>query len=141
MKPMRYKGYSARIEYSDEDGCFVGRVAGVRDLLTFHGRSDALDFLGEWNGARCRTSPTCPRYTAVATAAEVSGASISAERLSEAANNNRYYGAIEKSRFDSGEIIEVILGYDDFKTLLQKSLGKPIGRRSLCICRMRLMPC
>ena len=24
MKPMRYKGYSARIEYSDEDGCFVG---------------------------------------------------------------------------------------------------------------------
>ncbi|MCY4604330.1 MAG: hypothetical protein OXE49_08875, partial [Gemmatimonadetes bacterium] len=33
---------------------------------------------------------------------------------------------IEKSRFpkwvydDSGEIIEVILGYDDFKTLLQK---------------------
>ena len=33
MKPMRYKGYSARIEYSDEDGCFVGRVAGIRDLL------------------------------------------------------------------------------------------------------------
>ena len=28
---------------------------------------------------------------------------------------------IEKSRFpDSGEIIEVILGHDDFKTLLQK---------------------
>ncbi|MCD6294138.1 MAG: type II toxin-antitoxin system HicB family antitoxin [Deltaproteobacteria bacterium] len=37
MKPMRYKGYSARIEYSDEDECFVGRVAGIRDIITFHG--------------------------------------------------------------------------------------------------------
>lgn len=53
MKPMRYKGYSARIEYSDEDRCFVGRVAGIRDILTFHGESvaevrqafeEALDF-------------------------------------------------------------------------------------------------
>ena len=39
MKPMRYKGYSARVEYSDEDECFVGRVAGLRDIITFHGES------------------------------------------------------------------------------------------------------
>ena len=39
MKPMTYKGYSARIEYSDEDECFVGRVAGIRDIITFHGES------------------------------------------------------------------------------------------------------
>jgi len=36
---MTYKGYSARIEYSDEDECFVGRVAGIRDIITFHGES------------------------------------------------------------------------------------------------------
>lgn len=38
-KPMTHKGYSARIEYSDEDGCFVGRVSGIRDMITFHGES------------------------------------------------------------------------------------------------------
>ena len=39
MKPMNYKGYAARIEYSDEDECFVGRVAGIRNIVTFHGES------------------------------------------------------------------------------------------------------
>lgn len=39
MTPMHYKGYAAHIEYSDEDGCFVGRVAGIRDIVTFHGSS------------------------------------------------------------------------------------------------------
>jgi len=38
-KPMMHKGYSARIEYSDEDGCFIGRVSGIRDIITFHGES------------------------------------------------------------------------------------------------------
>lgn len=39
MTPMTYKGYAARIEYSDEDACLVGRVAGIRDIITFHGES------------------------------------------------------------------------------------------------------
>ncbi|MCO6442264.1 MAG: type II toxin-antitoxin system HicB family antitoxin [Nitrococcus mobilis] len=39
MKPMTYRGYAARIEYSDEDGCLVGRVAGIRDIISFHGES------------------------------------------------------------------------------------------------------
>lgn len=39
MNIMRYKGYSARIEYSDEDECFVGHVAGIRDVVGFHGES------------------------------------------------------------------------------------------------------
>lgn len=38
-KPMTYKGYSAHIEYNDEDGCFVGRITGIRDIITFHGES------------------------------------------------------------------------------------------------------
>lgn len=37
MKTMQYKGYAARIEYSDEDGCFVGHIAGIRDIVGFHG--------------------------------------------------------------------------------------------------------
>ena len=36
---MNYKGFSARIEYSDDDGCFVGRVAGIQDVIGFHGQS------------------------------------------------------------------------------------------------------
>jgi len=26
---MTYKGYSARIEYDDEEGIFIGRIAGI----------------------------------------------------------------------------------------------------------------
>jgi predicted HicB family RNase H-like nuclease len=39
MNMMSYKGYAARIEYSDEDGCFIGHVAGIRDVVGFHGES------------------------------------------------------------------------------------------------------
>ncbi len=41
MKTMTYQGYAARIEYSDEDGCFVGHLAGIRDVVGFHGESVA----------------------------------------------------------------------------------------------------
>ena len=38
---MSYKGYSARVEYDDEDGIFVGRIAGIRDGVGFHADSVA----------------------------------------------------------------------------------------------------
>jgi predicted HicB family RNase H-like nuclease len=38
---MSYKGYSARIEYDDEDGIFTGRIAGIRDRVGFHADSVA----------------------------------------------------------------------------------------------------
>lgn len=41
MNLMTYKNYSARIEYSDEDACFIGHVAGIRDVVGFHGESVA----------------------------------------------------------------------------------------------------
>ncbi len=41
MKPMTHRGYAARIEYSDEDACLIGRVAGIQDIITFHGDSVA----------------------------------------------------------------------------------------------------
>lgn len=39
MNTMIYKGYAARIEYSEEDGCFVGRLAGIRDVVGFDGKT------------------------------------------------------------------------------------------------------
>jgi predicted HicB family RNase H-like nuclease len=36
---MNYKGYSAHIEYSDEDGLFLGDIAGISDIVDFHGES------------------------------------------------------------------------------------------------------
>lgn len=39
MNVMNFKDYSARIEYSDEDGCFIGHIAGIRDVVGFHALS------------------------------------------------------------------------------------------------------
>jgi len=39
MNTMKYKGYMARIEYSEEDDCFVGHIAGINDVVGFHGES------------------------------------------------------------------------------------------------------
>lgn len=36
MTTMTYKGYAARIEYSDEDACFIGHIAGIVDVVGFH---------------------------------------------------------------------------------------------------------
>lgn len=36
---MNYQGYTARIEYSDEDALFVGHIAGINDVVGFHGES------------------------------------------------------------------------------------------------------
>lgn len=39
MNTMNYKGYAARIEYSDEDDCLVGHIAGINDIVGFHANS------------------------------------------------------------------------------------------------------
>ncbi len=36
---MEYKGYYARIEYSDEENCFFGTIAGIADVGSFEGNS------------------------------------------------------------------------------------------------------
>lgn len=41
MNTMTCKGYAARVEYSEDDGCFVGHIAGIRDVIGFHGESVA----------------------------------------------------------------------------------------------------
>lgn len=41
MNAMSYKGYTARIEYDDQGRILVGRLAGIRDIVSFHGESVA----------------------------------------------------------------------------------------------------
>ncbi|WP_417816605.1 type II toxin-antitoxin system HicB family antitoxin [Tritonibacter scottomollicae] len=40
---MTYNGYTARIEYDDEDGILFGQIAGIRDGVSFH--ADSVDEL------------------------------------------------------------------------------------------------
>lgn len=39
MSTMTYKNYAARIEFSAEDGIFMGHIAGIKDIIGFHGES------------------------------------------------------------------------------------------------------
>lgn len=36
MSAMHYKGFYARIEFDDDDGIFVGHIAGINDVIGFH---------------------------------------------------------------------------------------------------------
>ena len=96
MNTMNYKGYAARIEYSDEDGCFIGHIAGINDVVGFHGESvpelrlafeESVDDYLE-TCEKLNRSPQKPYsgnlmlrlpsniHAAIAIAAEVSGKSI-----------------------------------------------------------------
>ncbi len=96
MNTMTYKGYAARIEYSDEDGCFIGHIAAIKDIVGFHGDSvvvlreafeEAVDDYLE-TCEKLGRSPQKPYsgnlmlrippeiHAAVATTAEVKGKSI-----------------------------------------------------------------
>jgi len=107
MKTMTYKGYAARIEYSDEDQSFVGHITAIQDVVGFHGESvselraafeEAVDDYLE-TCAKLNRPPQKPYsgklmlrippdiHAAVAIAAEVSGKSINqwaTERFTEA---------------------------------------------------------
>lgn len=96
MNTMTYKNYPARVEYSEEDGCFVGHIVGINDIVGFHGDSvaelrqafeEAVDDYLE-TCERLGRAPQKPYsgnlmlrippdvHAAVAAAAEVSGKSI-----------------------------------------------------------------
>lgn len=36
---MSYKGYVGTVEYSEEDQCLFGRIAGISDIITYEGES------------------------------------------------------------------------------------------------------
>ena len=109
MNSMTYNGYTARIEYDDDDGIFVGHLAGIRDIVSFHGSSvnelrkyfrEAVDHylaVCEERGEQpqkpysgnlmLRISPDI--HAAVATASQIKGKSINqwaAEVLGKAAH-------------------------------------------------------
>lgn len=39
MQNMKFLGYTAHIEYSDEDRLFIGQVVGIRERIVFYGES------------------------------------------------------------------------------------------------------
>ena len=39
MNTMKHKGYTARIEFDERDNIFVGRVLGLRSIISFHGET------------------------------------------------------------------------------------------------------
>ena len=106
---LSYKGYAARIEFSSEDDCFVGHVAGIKDVVGFHAETvtelkvafeeSVDDYLATCE--RVGKSPQKPYsgklmllippeiHAAVATAAELDGKSINqwaTEALNREAN-------------------------------------------------------
>ncbi len=109
MNAMTHREYAARIEYSDEDGCFVGHIAGIDDIVGFHAVSvaelrrafeDAVDDYIQ-TCEKLNRHPQQPYFdditlrlppqvhTGIAAAAEVSGKSVdqwAAEALAEALN-------------------------------------------------------
>ena len=36
---LAYQAYAARIEFSSEDECFIGHIAGIKDSVGFRGQS------------------------------------------------------------------------------------------------------
>ena len=38
-RSLSYKGYTANIEFRSEDECFVGHIAGIKDIVGFHAES------------------------------------------------------------------------------------------------------
>lgn len=39
MNTMTHGGYTARIEFDDRDNLFVGRILGLRSIISFHGET------------------------------------------------------------------------------------------------------
>ena len=50
MNTMSHKGYAARVEFDERDNIFVGRVLGIRTMISFHGETVA-ELRGEFEGA------------------------------------------------------------------------------------------
>ena len=41
MNTMTYKGYTARLEYDERDHIFIGRILGIRSIISFQGETVA----------------------------------------------------------------------------------------------------
>ena len=102
---LSYKGYAARVEFSSEDDCFIGHIAGIKDVVGFHAET-VVDLKSAFEEAVDDYLETCDQvgklpqrpysgklmlrmppdiHAAVAAAAELSGKSIN-QWASEALN-------------------------------------------------------
>lgn len=100
-----YKGYAARVEFTSEDDCFIGHIAGIKDVVGFHGETVA-ELKASFQQAVDDYVDTCSKvgktpqkpysgklmlrippeiHAAIATAAELNGQSIN-QWASEALN-------------------------------------------------------
>ena len=52
MNTMSYKGYTARVDFDERDNIFVGRVLGLRDIISFEG-STVASLRAEFQAAIC----------------------------------------------------------------------------------------
>ena len=41
MNIMTHEGYTARVEFDERDNIFVGRILGIRNIISFHGETVA----------------------------------------------------------------------------------------------------
>ncbi|MDR3630692.1 MAG: type II toxin-antitoxin system HicB family antitoxin [Desulfocapsaceae bacterium] len=39
MNTMNFKGYTAQIEFDERDNIFIGRILGLRTIISFHGET------------------------------------------------------------------------------------------------------
>lgn len=69
MNTMTHAGYTARIEFDERDGLFVGHVLGLRSIISFHGET-VQELRKEFQGAvddyldDCRTQGITPERPA-----------------------------------------------------------------------------
>lgn len=59
---MRYKGYWAKIQYSEEDNCFWGEIEGINDMITFEGTT-VKELREDFEGAIDDYIDHCHRYS------------------------------------------------------------------------------
>lgn len=136
---MKYKGYLAKVKLDDEAGLFHGEIAGIRDVVTFQGRSlrelkdgfrdsvdDYLEFckeLGREPEKPCsgkfvvRVSPDVHRRAAVA--AEVAGLSL-----------NAWVAAALKQHLEDSSLLEVHVKSNGGSSTAIRKQGSVARRRS-----------
>lgn len=74
---LRYKGYSARPEYSAEDRIFYGKILGISDLVDFQSEN-AKDLEEEFHKAVDDYLEFCKQRSASSPRRSIAGCSMSA---------------------------------------------------------------
>lgn len=76
MNTMTFKDYAAHINYSDEDACFIGHIAGITDVIRFHAdnvtdlrHASGRVFSCHFFGLACCCCHQCPAEPAAFTSA------------------------------------------------------------------------